>query len=76
MNHPKRWPLRPWWGRGVLFLSVTLAFAMLASVAGAVPTERGALLRDGVVIAPERGLAYVMRPSGGIDAGAFAAFES
>ena len=67
MNDSRRWPLRPGPGRRVLSLTPVLALALAVS-ALAVPAEQGAALRDGVLVAPARGLAYVMRPGGGIDA--------
>jgi len=70
VNQSKRWPLRPWSGRGGLSISFLLVPVLLLGVSAvpAAAAERGAVLRDGVVIAPAHGLAYVMRPGGGIDA--------
>src|SRR3954463_16411273 len=63
-------PLRPRSGRSVLSISPLLALLALGSAvtALAAPVDHGASLRDGVLVAPDRGLAYVMRPGGGIDA--------
>jgi hypothetical protein len=77
MNQTKRWPLRPSWGWCIpsAFLPSLLAILLLAGVALGQPrplhaavADPGIALREGVVIAPQHGFAYVMRPGGGIDA--------
>jgi hypothetical protein len=69
VNESKRWPPRPSWGRRVLFVSSVLVLLLGAAAPGtAAPAEHGALLRDGVLVAPTHGLAFVMRPGGGMDA--------
>jgi hypothetical protein len=77
MNQTKRWPLRPSWGWCIPSASLPslLAILLLAGVAlgqprplqAAVP-DSGIALLEGVVIAPQHGFAYLMRPGGGIDA--------
>lgn len=70
MIDSKRRPLRHRPGNGVLSISPLLALLALgtAVMALAAPGGQAASLRDGVLVAPARGLAYVMRPGGGIDA--------
>ena len=77
MNQSKRWPSRPGWGWSIptVFLPSLLAILLLAGVAlgqprplqAAVP-DHGIALLEGVVISPQQGFAYLMRPGGGIDA--------
>lgn len=77
MNQFKRWPSRPTWGRFVLSLALPPLFAILlmpGTSLGASPSMRpaapgdSAALLEGVVLSPRHGLAYVMRPGGGLAA--------
>lgn len=72
MNQSKRWPSRPSWGRCLpsILLPPLLAVLLLPSAAlgQRAAVADGVALLEGVVIAPRQGVAYVMRPGGGIDA--------
>ncbi len=76
MNQSKRWPSRPSWGWSIpaVFLPSLLTILLLPSAALALPQtqpaapDQGIALREGVVIAPQQGFAYLMHPGGGIDA--------
>jgi hypothetical protein len=77
VNQAKRWPRRPFRGRCVPYFVVPSLLAILLlpgaalgqakSLRAAIPDGAVALL-EGVVVSPRHGLAYVMRPGGGIDA--------
>ncbi len=72
MNQSKRWPHRPYWGRCVptsfLLAILLLPGAALGQRVRPAAPASGAALLEGVVVAPQHGLAYVMRRGGGIDA--------
>ena len=77
MNQAKRWPHRPFRGWCVpsfvllsllaILLLPGAALGQSKSLRAAIPEGAVALL-EGVVVSPRHGLAYVMRPGGGIDA--------
>ncbi len=74
----ERWPPRPFLEKCVLrSLPCLLALLLLPAAAIGQPRQvrpaadegaEGAALLDGVVVAPASGLAFVMRPSGGLEA--------
>jgi len=72
VNQFKRWPSRPSWGRSVS--AIVVAILLLPGVVLGQPrpvpaaSDHSAALLEGVVISPRLGLAYVMRPGGGLDA--------
>lgn len=77
MNQSKQWPSRPSWGRSVLSIVLLplLAILLLPGAALGEPrstssdaSDRGALLLEGMVIAPRLDIAYLMHPGGGIRA--------
>lgn len=77
MNQSKRWPSRPGWGRSFpaiallpLLAILLLPGAVLGQSRPAPPavSDHGAVLLEGVVIAPRLGVAYLMHSGGGIDA--------
>lgn len=76
MNQSKWWPSRPSWGRSIpaVFLLSLLVILLLPGVALGLPrplpaaSNQGIALLEGVVVAPQQGFAYLMRPGGGIDA--------
>jgi len=77
VNQSKRRPFRPSWGQCIpaIFLLPVFVVLLLPSAALGQPQsmraafpDHGIALLEGVVIAPQLGLAYLMRPSGGIDA--------
>ena len=77
MNQSKQWPSRPGWGRSfpaiallpllAIFLLPGAAFSQSRPAPPAV-SDHGAVLLEGVVLAPRLGVAYVMHSGGGIDA--------
>jgi len=77
VNQSKRRLSRPVWGRSVPSVAIPLLFAILLLPGAALAQPRsispagsgqGAALHEGVLISPRSGLAYVMRPGGGIEA--------
>jgi hypothetical protein len=75
VNQFRGWPFRPIWRPCIsaVFLPFLFAILLLAGLALGQPLQAAALdpgiaLQEGVVIAPQQGFAYLMRPGGGIDA--------
>jgi hypothetical protein len=79
VNQSKRWPSRPSWGRSISAIVVPLLAILLlpgavlgqarpVSAISSAASDHSATLLEGIVISPRLGLAYVMRPGGGIDA--------
>jgi hypothetical protein len=76
VNQSKQWPSRPSWGWSIpsvvlppLLAILLLPGAALGQLQSVRPVpDQGAVLREGVVIAPGHGVAYLMRPGGGIAA--------
>lgn len=74
MNQSNRWPFRPTWGRFVLSLVLPPLLAILLLPGTSMGDSRSmrqaasdsAALREGVVLSPRHGHAYVMRPGGGL----------
>ena len=72
MNQSNRWPFRPTWGRFVLSLVLPPLLAILLmpgtsmgdSASMRQASSDSAALREGVVLSPRHGFAYVMRPGG------------
>lgn len=76
MNQTKRWPSRPARGRSVPSLALLPLLAILLLPGAALGQPRSTrpanpddvALLEGVVVSPRHGLAYLMRPGGGLDA--------
>lgn len=76
MNQAKRWPHRPfrgWCVPSFVLLSLLAILLLPGAALGQAKSLRSATpdaaaLLEGVVVSPRHGLAYVMRPGGGIDA--------
>lgn len=76
MNQSNRWPFRPTWGRFFLSLVLPPLLAVLLmpgtsmgdSASMRQASSDSAALREGVVLSPRHGFAYVMRPGGGLAA--------
>ena len=70
MNRTRWRPRRPSWGRSVrsFFLSALVVALLLPSVNAAQRPGPGAVAVDSALVAPDLGLAFVMRPGGGIEA--------
>ena len=73
MIESKQWPFRPCGNKCFLRIFPVLLILLLPGVALAESRTRpvsvqAALIHDGAVVSPRHGLAYVMRPRGGVDA--------
>jgi hypothetical protein len=77
VNQSKRWPSRPGWGWSIPSIVVLSLLTVLLLPGAALGQPRSissagadhhAALFEGVLISPRLGLAYLMRPNGGIQA--------
>lgn len=74
MIESKQWPFRPFGDKCLLRSVPVLLILLLPGIALAESrstrpvSDQAALIHDGAVVSPRHGLAYVMRPRGGVDA--------